>query len=83
MIEIVKKHKDYVIIYKPPGIPTQPDPTGDQDAMTLTAALLSECGELVAESLGGTRLCGVLFALGQNFHPRVQSLAADGKPLAN
>lgn len=45
MIEIVKKHKDYVIIYKPPGIPTQPDPTGDQDAMTLTAALLSECGE--------------------------------------
>ena len=45
MIEIIKKHKDYVVIYKPPGIPTQPDPTGDSDAMTLTASALSACGE--------------------------------------
>ncbi len=44
MIEIVKLNKNYVVIYKPPGIPSQSDRTGDRDAMSLTAeALLTMC----------------------------------------
>ncbi len=45
MIEIVEKNKDYVIIYKPAGIPSQSDPGGDADAMTLCADMLREGGE--------------------------------------
>ena len=45
MIEIVSKTKDYVVIYKPAGIPSQSDPTGDADAMTLCSQMLSELGE--------------------------------------
>ena len=45
MIEIIRKTKDYVIIYKPPGIPSQSDPSGDLDAMTATAGLLRDNGE--------------------------------------
>ena len=45
MIEIVNKTKDYVIIYKPAGIPSQSDPGGDPDAMTLTSRILLEIGE--------------------------------------
>ena len=40
MIEILSLTKDYVIIYKPVGIPSQPDPSGDKDAMTATGELL-------------------------------------------
>lgn len=45
MIEIVSKTKDYVIIYKPAGIPSQSDPTGDKDAMTLCSEMLCQMGE--------------------------------------
>lgn len=45
MIEILSLTKDYVIIYKPVGIPSQPDPSGDKDAMTATGELLSDMGE--------------------------------------
>lgn len=45
MIEIVSKTADYVIIYKPAGIPSQSDPGGDPDAMTLCSAALREMGE--------------------------------------
>lgn len=45
MIEIVSKSKDYVVIYKPAGIPSQSDPTGDKDAMTLCSELLRDLGE--------------------------------------
>ena len=45
MIEIVKLSKDYVIIYKPPGTPSQSDPSGDKDAMTECAELLQARGE--------------------------------------
>ncbi len=45
MIEIVRKTKDYVIIYKPAGIPSQSDPSGDKDAMTICAELLRQDGE--------------------------------------
>ena len=45
MIEIVSKTKDYVIIYKPCAIPSQSDPSGDPDAMSLTSQMLREMGE--------------------------------------
>ena len=45
MVEILKKHKDYIIVYKPPGIPTQSDTTGDPDAMGLAGEMLKEQGE--------------------------------------
>lgn len=45
MIEIIGKTKDYVIIYKPPGVPSQSDPSGDKDAMTTCAELLCQMGE--------------------------------------
>ena len=45
MIEIVSKSKDYVVIYKPVGIPSQSDPSGDADAMTLCGELLHSMGE--------------------------------------
>ena len=49
MISIISKTKDYVIICKEALVPSQPDPTGDKDAMTLTSELLktnSEDGNL-------------------------------------
>ncbi len=45
MIEIVRKTKDYVVIYKPAGMPSQSDPSGDKDAMTECAEYLRESGE--------------------------------------
>lgn len=45
MIEIIDKAKDYVIIYKPSGIPSQSDPSGDKDAMTLCSQQLRALGE--------------------------------------
>ena len=45
MIEIIDKTKDYVIIYKPSGIPSQSDPGGDPDAMTLLGEMLRSAGE--------------------------------------
>ena len=43
-IRIVYKSKNIVIVAKPAGMPTQPDPSGDVDAMTRTAAQLSSEG---------------------------------------
>lgn len=45
MTEIVYKSRDFVIVYKPAGLPSQSDPSGDKDAMTITAELLSLSGE--------------------------------------
>lgn len=45
MIEILSKTKNYVVIYKPSGVPSQKDPSGDADAMLLTSNKLSELGE--------------------------------------
>lgn len=39
------KSKNIVVINKPAGIPTQPDTSGDKDALTITGERLSECGE--------------------------------------
>ena len=45
MIEILYKSKNAVVIYKPAGIPSQSDPSGDPDAMSLTGAELKRLGE--------------------------------------
>lgn len=42
MIEIIHKTKNLVVVYKPPLIPSQPDPSGDADAMSLCSAMLRE-----------------------------------------
>ena len=44
-IKIVYKNRNVVIINKPAGIPSQSDPTGDKDAMTLTSEMLASFGE--------------------------------------
>ena len=45
MIEIVAKTKDFVVIYKPAGVPSQSDPSGDTDAMTMCSEMLRHKGE--------------------------------------
>lgn len=45
MVEIIKLDKNLVIIYKHAGTPSQPDPSGDPDAMTEAAELLASRGE--------------------------------------
>lgn len=45
MVEILYKSENAVVIYKPHGIPAQPDPSGSADAMTLTRESLAELGE--------------------------------------
>ena len=45
MIEIVSKTKNYVVVYKPPSIPTQSDKSCDTDAMTLASEKLKELSE--------------------------------------
>lgn len=45
MIEIVKISKDFVVAYKPVGMPSQSDPSGDIDAMTACSELLRAKGD--------------------------------------
>ena len=45
MLRILHKSKSLVIIYKPQGIPTQSDTSGDADAMSLTSDMLREASE--------------------------------------
>lgn len=45
MIKIIYKTKDYVFINKSPGVPSQSDKSGDEDAMTLTSRQLKVSGE--------------------------------------
>ena len=44
-MEIIYKSKNAVVVYKPPLMPSQPDPSGDADAMTLTSDALKSFGE--------------------------------------
>ena len=44
-MEILYKSKNAVVIYKEPGIPSQSDPSGDPDAMSLTSEQLLASGE--------------------------------------
>lgn len=45
MIEILHKTKNIIVVYKPAGIPTQSDQSGDADAMSLTAKALRQMNE--------------------------------------
>ena len=45
MINILYKSKNALVIYKEPGVPSQSDPTGDPDAMTLASEHLTSFGE--------------------------------------
>ena len=45
MVEILYKSKNAVVVYKPQGTPSQSDPSGDPDAMTLTSEALCALGE--------------------------------------
>ena len=45
MVEILYKTKNTVVIYKAPGVPSQSDPSGDPDAMTLLSKQLKALGE--------------------------------------
>ena len=45
MLEIIYSDCHILAVKKPVGIPSQPDPTGDVDAMTLARERLSELGE--------------------------------------
>lgn len=44
-MEVLYKDKNLIAINKPAGIPVQPDPTADKDAMSLTSEILAESGE--------------------------------------
>ena len=44
-VEILYKSKNLIVVNKPCGIPSQPDTTGDADALTLSAAHLLSLGE--------------------------------------
>ena len=82
MIEIVKLSKDYVIIYKPPGTPSQSDPSGDKDAMTECSELLRGKGEndtlylihRLDRVVGGL----LVFARNKKTAAHLSSLVADG-----
>ena len=45
MTRIVYKTPDFIIAYKPPGIPSQSDKSGDNDALSLLCAQLAALGE--------------------------------------
>ena len=45
MLEILYKSKNAVVINKPQGMPSAPDPSRDKDAMTLAAEMLRKDGE--------------------------------------
>lgn len=45
MIEILYKTENYMVVYKPAGIPTQSDTSGDKDAMALASFKLRELCE--------------------------------------
>ncbi len=44
-MEIITKNKNIVVVYKPAGMPSQPDPSGDTDAFTLCSEELKGLGE--------------------------------------
>lgn len=45
MTRIVYKTKDYIVVFKPAGTPSQSDKSGDSDAMTQAQDLLKAAGE--------------------------------------
>ena len=45
MVQILEKNREYVIVCKPVGIPSQSDPTGDSDAMSIVSDMLFAQGD--------------------------------------
>ena len=45
MLQIIELNKNYVIVKKEYGIPTQSDTSGDKDLLTLTSEHLRSCGQ--------------------------------------
>lgn len=83
MIEIVSLTKDYVIIYKQPGTPSQSDPGGDKDALTVCSELLRARGEKdslylihrLDRVVGGL----LVFARNKKTAAHLSALVADGR----
>lgn len=82
ILEIVFKNKDFVVINKDPFVPSQPDPTGDEDAFTMTSRYLRENGEKeklwlihrLDRVVGGL----LVFARNQRSAAELSRLAAEG-----
>ncbi len=45
MIDIAYKSKNFIVVNKPAGMPSQPDPSSDLDAMTSVSDMLKSIGE--------------------------------------
>ena len=45
MVEVIYKNESLIAVYKPAGIPSQSDTTGDEDAMSTASRALAELGE--------------------------------------
>ena len=86
-MEFLWSEKDFLIVRKPAGVPTQPDPSGDPDLLTLTAAALAERGEdgrlypihRLDRTVGGA----VLFARTPKSAARLRNLCGTGKSRKN
>ncbi len=81
-MEIVYLNKDFVIVNKPPTVPSQSDLSGDFDAMTLTSQILKSKGESdklwlvhrLDRVVGGL----LVFARNKEAAARLSSLVANG-----
>jgi 23S rRNA pseudouridine1911/1915/1917 synthase len=86
-IKIVYKNRNLVIIDKPAGIPSQSDPTGDKDAMTLTSEALASFGEpsqlwlvhRLDRTVGGL----ICFARNKKSAAELSKIASDGSMKKN
>jgi 23S rRNA pseudouridine1911/1915/1917 synthase len=86
-IKIVYKNRNVVIINKPAGIPSQSDPTGDKDAMTLTTEALASLGEpsqlwlvhRLDRTVGGL----ICFARNKKSAAELSKIASDGSMKKN
>ena len=81
-MEILYKDKNMIAVYKPAGIPSQPDPSQDADAMTLSSELLMKSGEKNTELYLVHRLDRVVggvmvFARNKEYAARLSMLVAE------
>lgn len=82
-VKILYKSKGIIVIAKPAGMPSQPDPSGDTDALNRTRHILSEAGEqgelYVINRLD--RVVGGLIILARNkrYAALLSEMVANGK----
>ncbi len=83
MLRIVYKDKNSIVIIKPIGMPSQPDPSEDLDAMTATSSILKEEGERselwLVHRLDRTVSGLMAFARTKSAAARMSSEISDGK----